>query len=295
MNSPLPLILIDSSYFSFYRLHATKSWWNRAHPENKLDNNSELITIPGFLDKYSEHFMKHVQGIAKHFGTKLENMWFMRDCPQHTIWRVELYPDYKAHRRDDCEQPNHVGPLIKWSNDNILAKGPMKMIRIEKAEADDIIATFAIQNHMENQGIRHCYIVGNDSDYFQLLRYNNIKLFKMASNFKIELIETDCTGDEYLNIKVISGDKTDNIMSLFPGCGKVTAKDFYLNPNKLQEKLNDSAINQRYQLNFTLVDFRNIPAYIKDEILKHYPSLVIEPEPPIIKKKIILIKKLQPT
>ena len=76
---------------------------------------------------------------------------------------------------------------------------------------------------------------------------------------------------------------------MFPGCGKATSKELYLNPDKLQEKLAGPLIDQRYQLNLKLVDFRNIPTHITDEILKYYPSYVVTPP---IKKKIILKKHL---
>jgi hypothetical protein len=56
------------------------------------------------------------------------------------------------------------------------------------------------------------------------------------------------------------GDKSDNIPSAFPKCGQKTAEKCWNQPKFFQEKLNDSRVQQQYNLNRSLIDFKNIPS-----------------------------------
>lgn len=80
-------------------------------------------------------------------------------------WRVELFPDYKANRVDsegDEDEPDTLAPQIPILLDVIDAFG-ITVIGIDDYEADDVMASFAIQEHGPVR------IVTGDRDLFQMV------------------------------------------------------------------------------------------------------------------------------
>ena len=49
------IILIDLSYFIFYRYYALVQWWKLAKPDNELGNPIENLE---FVEKFKKHFTK---------------------------------------------------------------------------------------------------------------------------------------------------------------------------------------------------------------------------------------------
>jgi len=79
-----------------------------------------------------------------------------------------------------------------------------------------------------------------------------------------------------LYIKILTGDKSDNIPGCFRRCGTKTALKLIHNPLLLKEKLdNDINAKMQYQLNSQLIDFSNIPKELLDSINIHINALDI--------------------
>jgi len=278
---PNPAVYIDSSYFAFYRAHATRSWYVRAHPD---DTNHDWINNPEFMRMYEAKFREHVGKIAKSLGVPMQSLVFARDCHREDIWRSAIFPQYKAHRTE-CEplnktgKPNNnMGPIIKYSNDNILSPNspnrlPVKMIRVPGAEADDIIAVLtAYHNRVEPD--REVWIVANDTDFYQLLTNSNNKIFKIGAKYTLTAALPTTDASTYLETKVLCGDKTDGIPPIFTGCGPVTATDFVNNPDTLSMALaKHPGAAARYALNRQLIDFREIPERVSNDIIASYVAI----------------------
>lgn len=278
-SNPNPIILIDSSYFSFYRFHATSSWWKRANPELQKDVDQAWVHNPEFMSKYLQKFQEHLEAIAKNLQVKVSDLIFIRDCPQASIWRREIFPSYKEHRT--CSEAVQIdsgpGPVIKYSNEHILAQGPMSVIRVAKAEADDVIATIAEHHSRKEDTIRRVIVIANDTDFYQLLKYPNISIYKLGPKFSLKplTLPDGVTATTQLQIKILSGDKTDGIPPIYSGCGKITAKRLALDQAKLQTKLDScDEIRDRYHLNQTLIDFNNIPNNLREQIVTIYSNVV---------------------
>lgn len=80
-------------------------------------------------------------------------------------WRVSLFPDYKANRVDatgEEEEPDRLSPQIPILLDIIDAFG-ITVIGIDDYEADDVMASFAVQ---QEGPVR---IVTGDRDLFQMV------------------------------------------------------------------------------------------------------------------------------
>jgi 5'-3' exonuclease len=80
-------------------------------------------------------------------------------------WRVELFPDYKMNRLDESgeeEEPDTLSPQIPILLDLLEALG-FPMLGVDDYEADDLMATFAVN---QPGPVR---IVTGDRDLFQLV------------------------------------------------------------------------------------------------------------------------------
>ena len=79
----------------------------------------------------------------------------------------------------------------------------------------------------------------------------------------------DWTGPDDLEIKIIMGDTSDNIPSVFPKCGPKTALKCIEDPEFFKKKMNDNPeYYKQYKLNQLLVNFDNIPENLVEEFME---------------------------
>lgn len=100
INSELPVILIDTSYWLYYRFFSLRNWYTYAYPENYVSGESNMTMTNTnfnanhnwledelFMTKYKKLFVDNIKKICKKFKTKLENVILCIDCPHNEIWR----------------------------------------------------------------------------------------------------------------------------------------------------------------------------------------------------------------
>ena len=92
-------LILDGSYYCFYRYHALKQWWGFARKDDALQHNHDA-----FLEKFREVFVQKLKELPKTLKLKHYTFILGKDCPRKDIWRTTLYPDYKA-TRDYGDQP----------------------------------------------------------------------------------------------------------------------------------------------------------------------------------------------
>jgi DNA polymerase-1 len=137
-------------------------------------------------------------------------------------FRHKEYEDYKAGRKKMPPELGEQFPLIK----DILNLMSINIYEIEGFEADDIIGTLA--KFAEGKGIE-VYIVTGDKDALQLAS-DNIKVVitkkgvtETAIYDKESFIgEYGITPEQFIDVKGLMGDKSDNIPGV-PGVGEKTA------------------------------------------------------------------------
>ena len=109
---------------------------------------------------------------------------------------------------------------------------------------------------------KNIIIITNDYDLLQIIDDTTILI-----NLKEKILneKSDGSPEIDLSLKIICGDKSDNIPSCFKKCGKKTAlkliKDNNLLLNKLRE--NPQSLN-RYAINKMIIDLCNIPLELKE-------------------------------
>lgn len=150
-------------------------------------------------------------------------------CCDSTSWRKEYFPYYKANRaKGKASNPQDweliykcLDILIKELRDNF----PYKIIHVERAEADDIIAVLAdyfsrndSTEESEGDGFisdapKEVLIISSDKDFKQLQLYSNVSQYSPMQ--KKMVVEKN--PDLYLIEHIIRGDGGDgvpNILSL---------------------------------------------------------------------------------
>jgi 5'-3' exonuclease len=160
------------------------------------------------------------------------------------------------------------GPFFKMAyEEELFQKGGAKAIlKHPKLEADDCIA-ISVKYLLNKYPQCHIYIITSDRDYLQL-NAHNVDLYNLA--FKNIAENKNSTGDAKmdLEIKIIMGDTSDNIPSVFPKCGPKTAEKCVEDPEFFKKKMADNpAYYAQYELNKKLVSFDRIPEELVQEFM----------------------------
>ncbi|HPE88145.1 MAG TPA: DNA polymerase I [Spirochaetia bacterium] len=136
-------------------------------------------------------------------------------------FRHERFEAYKATRQKTPEDLHAQIPLVE----EILGLLGVPMLRADRYEADDIIATIAARCRDEG---RPCYIVSGDKDLLQLvggtvraLRPDRDQGFALVGPAEVEA-EWGVPPERILDYLSLTGDQSDNVPGV-PGVGDKTA------------------------------------------------------------------------
>jgi 5'-3' exonuclease len=261
-------IFVDGSYYNFYRYFALMQWWKNAYPEEPLDDPYQNEK---FVEKFKKTHVENLQGLAKKLKipkTVTPIIIVGRDCKRENIWRNEIFPQYKANRANGMEDGFMGGPFFKMAYDEqLFIKGGAKAILSHpRLEADDCIALSV--KHIANRYPQcHIYIITSDRDYLQL-NAHNIDLYNLTFKNIAESKSSTGNPEDDLEIKIIMGDTSDNIPSVFPKCGPKTALKCIENPEFFKKKLEEKPeYAAQYELNKKLVNFSCIPENLVEEFM----------------------------
>jgi 5'-3' exonuclease len=262
-------IFVDGSYYNFYRYYALLQWWKITKPDELLEDPYQNAE---FLAKFRKTHVDHLKQIPNKLRlNKTCNPILIvgKDCKREEIWRMKHFAGYKG-TRDDKKGDFKGGPFFKMAyQDNLFLEGGAKAIlKHPHLEADDCIA-LSVKYLLQKYGTScQIYIITSDKDYLQLST-DNVHLYNLS--YKNIAASKSSTGNPEtdLQIKIIMGDSSDNIPSIFPKCGPKTAQKciddsaFFL--KKMSE--NPEIYQKQYELNQLLVDFNKIPDYLKTEFI----------------------------
>lgn len=267
-----PIILIDSSYICFYKIYALQIWYGMANPEEanliKDDDDYNWTENQDFMNKFEKTFINPFLKLMKIYDVPIQNLIFAIDCPREQIWRMEHFSNYKANRDSSKHRKANVKELFKFTYNTIIPdleenKG-IKTIRIDHAEADDVIAVIKTELRRV-QPNRKIIIITGDHDFLQL-NDENTSIVNLKNK---DLTEKSC-GDPEKDLlkKIIQGDSSDNINSVFDKCGAKTTQKYIENMELFYDKIEkDQKAKKKFEFNKLLIDFKNIPEHIKNNII----------------------------
>ncbi len=197
-------------------------------------------------------------------------------CDAGNNWRRQVFPYYKANRRKNREKSE-----INWTvvfetlnkvRDELKDYFPYRVIRVDGAEADDIIGTLAQTYGNTNEKI---LILSGDKDFVQLQAYMNVQQFDPVQKKWRKTNDVD----KFIKEHIIRGDTGDGVPNFLSADDTfvVGARQKPISQKKLDQWLNsdpkefcDEKMLRGYLRNQQLVDLNFIPPDIKKEVLVQY-------------------------
>ncbi len=262
-------LLIDGSYFIFYRYYALISWFKLAKKEQTIDKENPPCENDEFVEKFKKTFVSKVEEIKKKL--KLDNPIIIvgKDCPRKDIWRMKYLSSYKANRVYDDSFLG--GPFFEmaYSDDLFIKGGANKIMKYPTLEADDCLAiiTEKIKTTFPQGKIT---IITSDMDYLQLA-CENVEIYDLKYKKLTERKSSYNNAEKDLFVKILTGDKSDNIKGVFKKCGPKTACKYFDNKELFEEKLKSvEGAMEIYELNKKIIDFKGIPEELVKNFLEKY-------------------------
>lgn len=253
-------LIVDSNHL-FYRLYFT--------------NLKEVQDNPDFM------FHLFLNSLGRHI---------LRYSPQEVIlavdsnsWRKEYFMENINNLKHNFEDPywskylsGYKGQRVKsdslkgvlyhlddlWNNLNECSN--IKCVKIQSAEADDIIAV--LSKHIKNKVI----ILSSDKDFIQLLEYPNVNIYDPMKEFFID--GTNINLKQSKIIHILQGDTSDNIPPVAKKVGPKKSLEMSKEIDKLLKL--DPIIKLRFEFNKKLIDMiESIPTEVEEKILKYYEGV----------------------
>ena len=207
-------------------------------------------------------------------------------CDDKNYWRRKIYPYYKANRKKSREESD-----IDWTTifesfnkirDELKEYFPYRVLKVDTAEADDIIGTLAQQygSYLVGHDTIKILIMSGDKDFIQLQKFANVKQYdpvrkKFISHKNPEL---------YLKEHIMRGDTGDGVPNfLSPDDVFVTkGRQKPIRQTNLDKWVNQSpetfgdieligdTMVRGYKRNESLIDLSKIPSDIYNMVVTQY-------------------------
>lgn len=197
-------------------------------------------------------------------------------------WRKSVYEHYKAKRKTTREEsPLDWGEfyrLINMVRDEITENLPYPVVKVDNAEADDVIATLVekTQEFGQNEPV---VIVSADKDFLQLQRYENVKQFSPNKRDYISVEDAHFARFDHV-CRGCNGDGVPNILSA-DDCIVEGVRQSPMHKKKIQnwwenrhnlESVMDTETYRNFQRNQVLIDFDYIPEEIRAAVHDVYET-----------------------
>ena len=241
---------------------------------NRVDLNEELVRHM-VLNSLRAHNKK----FRKEYGE------MVIACDSKNVWRREIFPNYKAGRKANRAKSEHdwdaIFSMLHNIKDEIKTFLPYKVIEIETAEADDIIATLikrskriVAPNHKKN-----ILILSGDKDFIQL-HGPNVRQYNPVLNKFVGKGENPSL---YIKEHILKGDRSD-------GVPNILSDDNVFIEGRRQRPLSKKKINswveevfmtfteeeqKNYDRNRKLIDLSCIPHELEDKINNEFLNVKV--------------------
>ena len=209
-------------------------------------------------------------------------------CDGRKYWRKDFFEFYKGMRKSNRDKSDLDWKLIfdtlSEMRTDLATYFPYRVIHVERAEADDIIAVmckYLQENQLIQQGLveesQNILILSSDKDFKQLQLLPNVKQWSPMQKKYITATQREII--EYKIEHIVKGDAGDGIPNIFSK-DDVFMKGERQKPvsaKRLQEFYDNGFIacknddeRRNWQRNVTLVDFDYIPPDVSEDIVLAY-------------------------
>ena len=228
------------------------------------------------------------EGMYRHLilnSLRYYNQMFKKEYGQMVVacdsrsWRKDAFEYYKANRgttraADDKDWPA-IFDMISRIREEIQHNIPFKVLRVEEAEADDIIAVL-VESTQEFGKNEKVMIVSEDKDFLQLQKYPNVSQYSPMK--KKQLKEPNALN--YIREHILKGDSSDGVPNI------LSADDVFVDTEARQTPLRRPLINKyvenwdnlvdvmpeshfrNFQRNQKLIDLSFIPEEITERVME---------------------------
>jgi hypothetical protein len=200
-------------------------------------------------------------------------------CDNRNYWRREFFPQYKASRKKTRDASGHdwnsIFECLHKIKEELKNHSPYKVIDVDTAEADDIIATLAIRQSANEKVM----ILSSDKDFAQLQKFPNVEQYSpILKKFIKEPLPA-----VQLKQMIIRGDKGDGVPNI------LSADDSIVNGIRQKPITEAKIINwlnqepkefcteemlRNYKRNELLIDLTQVPETLQKTIIDTYESSV---------------------
>jgi len=202
---------------------------------------------------------------------------FVIACDNKNYWRRQIFPYYKANRKK-----SQAASELNWKEifeclNKIRAElkefFPYRVVDVESAEADDVIATLCKGNHQKEKIL----ILSGDKDFVQLQRYDNVQQYDPVR--KKFLVNKNPL--EFLKEHILKGDVGDGVPNVLSSdnCFVVGERQKPLTSKRLEELMKtdfgiktDHPAYRNYLRNKQLIDLTEIPDDVGYKIVESFDS-----------------------
>ena len=198
-------------------------------------------------------------------------------CDNRNYWRREIFPQYKASRKKSRDASGHdrnsIFECLHKIKEELKEYSPYKVIDVDTAEADDIIATLTILKSANEKVM----ILSSDKDFAQLQKYPNVQqyspILKKFINEPLPAVQ--------LKQMIIRGDKGDGVPNILTqdnvfiegGRQKPITEAKIINwLNQKPEEFCTDDMLRNYKRNELLIDLTKIPEALQKSIIDTYDA-----------------------
>ena len=228
----------------------------------------------------NEDFVRHMilnslRGHNKKFRKQYGQMVIA--CDSSNVWRKQVFPNYKAGRKANRAKSEHDWEFIF----DVLAKIkqeikdflPYKVIAVESAEADDIIATLCKRTNEK------VLILSGDKDFIQL-HNDRVKQYNPVLNKFVGQGENPSL---YIREHILKGDRSDGIPNVLSDDNVFIEgrRQRPLSKKKIEAWCNEivPTFNEEEQKNYDrnrkLIDLSCLPKDIEDKINNEFNDVKV--------------------
>lgn len=254
------MIIVDLSQVMLSNLMMQLGNHTNAQIEENMVRHMVLNSLRSYKQKFGDEYGEMV--IA---------------CDNTNYWRKQVFPYYKANRKKNQEKSEMDWKQIFECLNKIRAElkeyFPYRVIDIESAEADDIIATLC-----ENYGSFNdddILILSGDKDFIQLQTQSHVKQYDPVRKKWIKHENPKRYLEEHI-LKGDSGDGVPNVLST-DNCFVIGERQKPLTAKRLTALLagnpsEDPSIARNYHRNKQLIDLSMVPSDVKAKIIESYEA-----------------------
>ena len=247
-----------------------------------------MVTLSRDSMDLSEDLVRHMvlnslRGHNKKFRKEYGEMVIA--CDSKNVWRREVFPNYKAGRKANRAKSEHdwdaIFSMLHNIKDEIRNFLPYKVIEIETAEADDIIATLV--NRLQRQtGPNHAkkvLILSGDKDFIQLHNDNVRQYNPVLSKF----VGKGETPSIYIKEHILKGDRSDGVPNVLSDDNVFVEgrRQRPLSKKKIEAWVDEMIMTfteeeqKNYSRNRKLIDLSCIPPELEAKIINEFNDVKV--------------------